>query len=118
MFLVGEKLRMLSSKKYYLCYGGANIAGAFCHDLEPEICYGTRNQALSVAVDMAAEAVESYGVDEESDFEPEYNDYAVRVVSAGELTNWGIWDKFKTEVAYNGHKWEDVVKEYGLVEPD
>jgi hypothetical protein len=104
-------------KAYYLCFGGANISGAFASDLEPNIHYGTQEEASDIAVNMCAEAMESYGeIDEDCGVEIEYEDSYTSPINSKDLHNWDLWSKLKAEVKRNGHKWANIVKQYNLEE--
>lgn len=102
-------------ERYYLCFGGADLAGAFSTDLEPDILFTTMQDAQYHAEEMCIEAHESYrSDDDEDDWEPEYSDCFVRVVNTKDLNNWDLWKRFKEMVETNEHDWEEIKQEYGL----
>lgn len=107
-------------KKYYLCFSGVAIAGMGADDMEPEIFYGTAEQARGLAYEKSLEMAGDFFDEEGEDFNAEdETDYYEEVITNKELHNWGgLMAELKLEVVRHGHNFEEICKEYGLEETD
>ena len=123
-------------KQYWLAYSGMGWAGSFANQQMPEIVYGTKEDADSVAYDGSIQMIQDnegmhgipYFTDSPEDFDEEegeetepyenienHTDYFVTEATLDRLTDEGLEEEFVRRVSEDGHieNWQEYLEKLG-----